>query len=82
MYQLEAATGFILRLMIDESHQRKGYGEAAMREVIRRLRLCPEVEIIATSHRDSNDGAAALYKKLGFKPWGIEWAKDIKGNHT
>jgi diamine N-acetyltransferase len=79
MYQLEAGTGFILRLMIDEKHQRKGYGKAAMTEVIRRLKLCPEVEIIATSHRDNNDGAAALYRQLGFKPWSIEWAEEDEG---
>lgn len=79
MYQIEAGIGFILRLMIDKKHQRNGYGEAAMTEVIRRLKLCPEAELIATSHRDINDGAAALYRKLGFKPWAIEWAEEVEG---
>ena len=79
MYQLEAGVGFILRLMIDEKHQRKGYGEAAMTEVIRRLKLCPEVELIATSHRDINAGAAALYEKLGFQLWNIKWAEEVEG---
>ena len=79
MYQLEAGVGFILRLMIDAKHQRKGYGEAAMKEVIRRLKLCPEVEIIATSHRDINEGAAALYEKLGFQLWNIKWAEEVEG---
>ena len=37
MYGLSNARGFILRLMVDEKFQRRGYGRAAMIEVIRRL---------------------------------------------
>jgi len=48
MYELSAGVGFIRRLMIDQRFQRKGYGRAAMLEVIRRLTLHPEVEMIAT----------------------------------
>ena len=50
MYEIVDAVGFISRLMIDEKYQRKGYGRAAMIEVMRRLRLYPDVERIATSH--------------------------------
>jgi diamine N-acetyltransferase len=75
MYELVAGVGFILRLMIDRNYQRKGYGRAAMVEVIRRLKLQPEVEIIATSHKRGNEGAAKLYNSLGFVEWGIRWAK-------
>ncbi len=70
MYELEVAVGFILRLMIDEKYQRKGYGRAAMIEVIRRLKLHPEVEIIATSHLKENEAATRLYESLGFVDWG------------
>ena len=77
MYELEVAVGFILRLMIDEKYQRKGYGRAAMIEVIRRLKLHPEVEIIATSHLRKNEAAARLYESLGFVDWETEWAKGI-----
>jgi diamine N-acetyltransferase len=77
MYELVDAVGFILRLMIDETHQRKGYGRVAMVEVIRRLRLHPEVEIVATSHLRENKAAASLYESLGFVEWETEWAKDI-----
>jgi diamine N-acetyltransferase len=51
MYEIDCGVGSILRLMIDRAHQRKGYGRAALVEVIRRLRLEPEVEMIVTSHR-------------------------------
>ena len=69
MYELVYAVGFILRLMIDEEFQGKGYGRAAMLEVIRRLKLHPEVEQIATSHVMENEAAARLYESLGFVDW-------------
>jgi len=75
IYELEAGVGFILRLMINQEHQRCGYGHAAMLEVIRRLRLHPEVELIATSYKRGNEAADHLYGKLGFVPWEIEWAQ-------
>ena len=76
MYELVAGIGFILRVMIDSAYQGRGYGRAAMIEVIRRLRLHPEVELIATSHRRENEAAARLYQGLGFVPWEIAWAAD------
>ena len=75
MYELVAGVGFILRLMISHEHQHRGYGRAAMVEVIRRLRLHPEVELIATSYKRGNKAADQLYRNLGFVPWEIEWAQ-------
>lgn len=75
MYEVAAGVGFILRLMIDRAHQRKGYGRAAMLEVIRRLKLHPDVEMIATSHQRGNEAAANLYRSLGFVDWDEEWLK-------
>lgn len=69
MYDLSNARGFILRLMIDEKFQRRGYGRAAMVEVIRRLKLHPEVKRIATSYAKKNEAAARLYESLGFVDW-------------
>ncbi len=69
MYELSDAVGFIVRLMIDEKFQRRGYGRAAMIEVIRRLKLHPDVERIATSHQRKNEAAARLYESLGFVDW-------------
>ncbi len=79
MYELSAGVGFILRLMIDRKYQTRGYGKSAMIEVIRRLRLHTEVEVIATSHRKENVAAASLFRNLGFREWEIEWAKDVEG---
>ena len=75
MYEIVAGVGFIMRLMIDKKYQRQGYGRATMIEVIRRLKLYPDVEIIATSYRQENEIAAKLYQSLGFIAWDIAWAK-------
>ena len=74
MIEMAAGVGFITRLMIDRAHQGRGYGRAAMMEVIRRLRLTPEAEIIATSHLRENAAAARLYAGLGFVSWEIAYA--------
>ena len=79
MYEVATGVGFILRLMIDQNHQRKGYGCAAMREVIRRLKLNPDVEMGDTSHQRDNEAAANLYRSLGFVEWDEEW---LKGHET
>ena len=76
MVELTAGVGFIQRLMIDERYQRRGYGRATMIEVIRRLRLMPEVELIAVSYLRQNVAAARLYERVGFVPWEIEWARN------
>ncbi|HEY9801517.1 MAG TPA: GNAT family N-acetyltransferase [Leptolyngbyaceae cyanobacterium] len=74
MYELVAGVGFIMRLMIGYKYQRQGYGRATMLEVIRRLKLCPDVEMIATSYRKDNEAAASLYYSLGFREWEISYA--------
>lgn len=63
-----------LSLLIDSKYQRQGYGKATTQEVIRRLKLCPDVEVIATSYRRDNEVAAKLYQSLGFTKWDISFA--------
>jgi diamine N-acetyltransferase len=57
---------WIARLMIDAAHQRKGYGRAAMRLVIDRLRSTPGCGGIFISYEPQNTAARALYASLGF----------------
>ncbi|GHD55111.1 GNAT family N-acetyltransferase [Jeongeupia chitinilytica] len=61
----ESGEDWIVMLMIDARHQRRGYGKAAM------LRLIDELaaqggERILIGHRPANSAAAALYASLGF----------------
>lgn len=74
MYEIAAGVGFITRLMVDKKYQRQGYAKATMIEVIRRLKLYPDVEIVATSYQKGNEIAAHLYQSLGFRQWDISWA--------
>ena len=74
MYEIFVGVGFIMRLAIDRKYQGQGYGRATMIEVIRRLKLCPNVEIIATSYLKENKIAAKLYHDIGFRQWNISFA--------
>ncbi|MEL6158718.1 MAG: GNAT family N-acetyltransferase [Cyanobacteria bacterium J06627_32] len=74
MYEVVAGVGFIMRLLIDEKYQRQGYGRATVTEIVRRLRLHPGVEVIATSHVKENQAAAKLYGSMGFRSWNISYA--------
>lgn len=74
MYEIAAGVGYILRLMIAPAHQGQGYGRAATITLIRRLRLSPDVEVIAIGHRPENAAAAHLYRSIGFLPWEPTWA--------
>ncbi|NDJ55227.1 MAG: GNAT family N-acetyltransferase [Chloroflexi bacterium] len=56
------------RLMIAAPQQGKGYGEAALHEVLARLSRHPSrSEDVYIGHTPENAPAAALYRKLGFK---------------
>jgi diamine N-acetyltransferase len=72
--EVVASVGFVLRLLIDERHQHRGYGRGAMAEVVRRLQMNPDVEMVATSHRHDNLAMARLCVALGFVPWETPFA--------
>jgi diamine N-acetyltransferase len=80
MLEIAGGVGFILRLMIGEHFQRQGFARATLREVIRRLRLNPDVQLIATSHIRQNHNIAALFHSEGFVPWEIEYAHGHEEN--
>lgn len=62
---------WIIRLMIDQDHQGRGYGRAAMQQAIGRIKAEPEVRRILTSYVPDNAGAARLYASLGFADTGL-----------
>ena len=83
IYDGEVMVGFIMygrdpadncycvaRLMIDERHQGKGYGRAAMLEAIKRMRAKPDCHEIALSIEPENAVAEKLYESLGFRKTG------------
>jgi diamine N-acetyltransferase len=74
MLEVTAGVGFVLRLMIDRSFQGQGLGRASLKEAVRRLRLEPQVQLIATSHAHKNAVIANLFASEGFVPWDIAFA--------
>lgn len=66
MYQLMDGVAFVVRLMIDARFQGRGYGRAAMLDMMERFRRTPGIEIIATSVQRQNPAALGLYRSLGF----------------
>ena len=61
---------YLGRLMIDEKHQGKGYGKAALLEVIERLKKVEDCNEIFLSFVAENVGAERLYRSVGFERTG------------
>jgi diamine N-acetyltransferase len=57
---------FIIRLMVDEQHQGKGYGREIMRQVLDELRSKEQIKDVGISYEPHNEGARKLYASLGF----------------
>lgn len=72
MYGLETETGrwWVIRLMIDERFQRRGYGRAAMLALIDLMREQHGCRSIVLGVDAGNEGAIRLYEGLGFSATG------------
>ena len=58
---------WIIRFMVDRDYQGKGYGTAAMREVIRRLESQLGIKQLLLSVVPENTAAGEFYTRLGFE---------------
>ena len=72
MYGVSPEEGkhWILRVMVDRRYQGKGYGRAAMRLLLDRLRTIPGCDEVAISYEPENDVARRLYASCGFRETG------------
>ncbi|MFQ3548943.1 MAG: GNAT family N-acetyltransferase [Armatimonadota bacterium] len=79
MYGLDPDDGkyWIYRLLIDEDHQGKGYGRAAMEQVINHIKETTDVDEIKLGYRPDNIPAAHLSGSLGFVPTGEMFQGEI-----
>lgn len=71
-----AATYEVIHLVIDEPHQRRGYGRQATRKAIAILRALPGCHAIVIAHHPDNVAARQLYRSLGFVPVGTNYDGD------
>jgi diamine N-acetyltransferase len=60
---------FLWRLLIDERHQRRGFGRAAMAQIIDLVREDGARELL-TSYQPGEGGPWPFYQRLGFEPTG------------
>jgi diamine N-acetyltransferase len=58
--------GLILRLMVDEKHQGRGYGHAAMKVMTEMFLGDERVKAVCISYAPENEAARKLYTSLGF----------------
>src|SRR5215203_5579849 len=67
---LDTGSYWIVRLMIDAAHQSKGFGKAAIRTLIDRMKALPGCAEVYLSFVSGNAAAEGLYRSLGFEPTG------------
>jgi diamine N-acetyltransferase len=58
--------GYVIRLMVDEQYQGKGYGKLAMHWILDHYRNDERIHRIGISYEPENDVARKLYASLGF----------------
>lgn len=68
--EIPVGVHYILRFMVDGQHQGKGYGKAAMAQVIERVRQLPDTRTLCLSYEPENFAAERLYTGMGFRPTG------------
>lgn len=74
---------WILRFMVDQRFQKKGYGSLAIKEVIKILTSKPDCTQIRVNHVPHNVEANRLYKSLGFQETGeIEDGEIVLSYHV
>ncbi len=63
---------FLWRLMIDQAHQRRGLGRAAVKMLIDHVRTRPGAKKLLVSHMNRADALGRFYGSLGFVYTGAE----------
>jgi diamine N-acetyltransferase len=61
---------FLWKLLIDERHQRRGYGTAALDLVVEYFRSRPGVEVMWTSAGEGEGSPIPFYERYGFERTG------------
>jgi diamine N-acetyltransferase len=68
---------FLWKLLIDERYQRRGYGTAALDEVVAFFRERPGVERVRTTARPGEGSPIPFYERYGFVRTGEEFEGDV-----
>jgi diamine N-acetyltransferase len=57
---------FIVRLMVDEKYQGKGYGKFGIEKMLEIFRADERIKVVGISYRPDNETARRLYAHFGF----------------
>jgi diamine N-acetyltransferase len=68
---------FLWKLLIDERHQRRGYGTAALDEVVAFFRGRPGVERVRTTAHPGEGSPIPFYERYGFVRTGEQFEGDV-----
>jgi diamine N-acetyltransferase len=69
--------GFIVRLMVDEKFQGKGYGRFGVEWMIEQFRADERVRAVGISYEPENDVARKLYASCGFVETGEMMGEEV-----
>jgi GNAT superfamily N-acetyltransferase len=61
---------FLWKLLIDEDHQRRGYGREVVRQVVDLVRAEGGEELLTSYVAEGEGGPGPFYERLGFVPTG------------
>ncbi len=61
---------YLWKLLIDERHQRKGFGTAALDLIVKHFLGRPGVEVLSTSASQGDGSPIPFYERYGFEPTG------------
>jgi diamine N-acetyltransferase len=61
---------FIIRLMVDEKYQGRGYGRFGMEKLLEIFRADDRIRAVGISYEPENESARRLYASLGFQETG------------
>ena len=58
---------FIIRLMVDEKYQGKGFGRFGLQKMLENFRADERIQTVRISYEPENESARKLYASLGFE---------------
>ncbi len=65
-YSNQEFDAFIIRLMVDQNHQGRGYGKFGMQQMLEIFRQDERIHDVGISYEPDNEIARKLYASLGF----------------
>lgn len=72
MYEADDDEARIYRFMIDRAHQGRGYGKAALREVLDEITGLGHISHVSICYEPGNEAARHLYRAAGFVEEGLD----------